>query len=338
VESPPSLFAKLLGADRAGDAASRILSALLASPTVPIGAYVAEPASFLHALDPRVKQAWLVALLLLPGALVLPAKAAVAAALALLSMLALPPRVWAPQLRGLAALSLLVFAFSALGADAVPPLTQPRLPAGALEALPSLSPSAPYSYRLFTLGPLAATRRGAAFAASAALLAFSALQAAHLALCTTPPEALAHALAWWLTPLRSSHAPAWLATAADELVLTLLLALRFCALAFEAARNLALGAATRGVDWSALGPLGGAATAVLLARRLAAELGDTCSRVADAMRARGYAHPSQAQAALVVRDGPASPRARSHASPCSTRRRSSYAGATAWRCCCWRHC
>ena len=75
------------------------------------------PASFLHRLDPRVKQAWLLLLLLLPGKLALPAKLGLAAALSLLSVACLPRRVWAPQLSGLAALCGLLFVFGALGTD-----------------------------------------------------------------------------------------------------------------------------------------------------------------------------------------------------------------------------
>jgi energy-coupling factor transporter transmembrane protein EcfT len=78
---------------------------------------VETPASFLHRLDPRVKQAWLLLLLLLPGKLALPAKLGLAAALSLLSVACLPRRVWAPQLSGLVALCGLLFVFGALGTD-----------------------------------------------------------------------------------------------------------------------------------------------------------------------------------------------------------------------------
>ena len=79
--------------------------------------YVEAPASTLHALDPRVKQLWLLALLLLPGKLALSAKFALAAALAAVTAVALPRRVWAPQLRMLAGLCALLFVFTALGTD-----------------------------------------------------------------------------------------------------------------------------------------------------------------------------------------------------------------------------
>ncbi len=73
--------------------------------------------SFVHRLDPRVKQLWLLALLLLPGKLALSGKAALALGLAALSALALPRRVWAPQLRALGLLCALLLVFGALGTD-----------------------------------------------------------------------------------------------------------------------------------------------------------------------------------------------------------------------------
>jgi energy-coupling factor transporter transmembrane protein EcfT len=179
----------------------------------------------------------------------------------------------------------------------VPPLTQPRLPSGALEALPSLRAGG-YSYVLFKLGPLQATRRGVALAASASALTFCLLQSAHLCLCTTTPEALAAGLSAALSPLRRCGAAG--RAAADEAVLTLLLSVRFCALVFEQGRNLALGLAVRGIDWAALGAMGAADVVASLLGRLLAELFATAAQIADAMRARGYAGPAQAHAALQV--------------------------------------
>ncbi len=181
----------------------------------------------------------------------------------------------------------------------MPPLTQARLPGGALEALPALAPAPRgYSYVLFRVGPLQATRRGVVLAASASALTFSLLHSAHLCLCTTTPEALAAGLSWMLSPLRCTPR---LRHAADEAVLTLLLAMRFCALVFEQGRNLALGLAVRGIDWAALGPLGVVDCVLALTGRLLADLFATAAQIADAMRARGYCGPQQAGAALEVR-------------------------------------
>jgi len=179
----------------------------------------------------------------------------------------------------------------------VPPLTQPRFPSGALEALPRLAPAGgSYNYVLLALGPLRATRRGVRLAAGAALLTFSLLQSAHLVLCTTTPEALAAGLSWALGPLRLCGKRA--RAAADEAVLTLLLSLRFCALVFEHARNLALGLAVRGVRWQELGAMGSVDVVLSLLGRLVQELFAQSAQITDAMQARGYGGPHQAQVAL----------------------------------------
>lgn len=269
---------------------------LLETPTVPIGSYLAAPPRLLHRLDARVKQAWLLALLLLPGQLCLSAKLACAAAVALATLASLPRRDAAQQLGSLAALCLLLFVLTALGADSVPPVTTVRAPPPALQGLPPLAaPPGGYSYVLLALGPLRVTRRGAALAASATSLAFCALQGSRLCLCTTPPEALAAALAWVTSPLRAVPA---LRPLVDEAALTLLLALRFCSLVFEQARNLALSVACRGIDWVALGASGGTDVALALGGRLASNLQEEARQIANAMLARGYRGPEQAREAL----------------------------------------
>ena len=76
------------------------------------------------------------------------------------------------------------------------------------------------------------------------------MQSASLCLTTTPPEELAGALRALLAPARLLGAPV------ADIGLTLLLSLRFMALVFDEARNLALGLAARGVAWAQLGPGG----------------------------------------------------------------------------------
>ena len=75
-------------------------------------------------------------------------------------------------------------------------------------------------------------------------------QSASLCLTTTPPEELAGALRTLLAPAAALGAPV------ADIGLTLLLSLRFMALVFDEARNLALGLAARGVAWAQLGPGG----------------------------------------------------------------------------------
>jgi hypothetical protein len=61
--------------------------------------YVAEPVRYLHTIDPRIKQAWLLALLLLPVRASLEVREAVDALLVLLAVTSLPYSVWKPQVR-----------------------------------------------------------------------------------------------------------------------------------------------------------------------------------------------------------------------------------------------
>ena len=77
----------------------------------------------------------------------------------------------------------------------------------------------------------------------------------------------------------------------DELALTLLLSLRFVALVFEEARNIALAVLARGVDWRALGAAGSASAGGAAFSRLADNLFMASERIAEAMVARGFRGP-----------------------------------------------
>ena len=70
-----------------------------------------------------------------------------------------------------------------------------------------------------------------------------------MCLTTTPLEALAASVRWFLTPL------SWLRLPRDEIVLSLLLSLRFVDLVFEEVKASALAVLSRGVSWSELRPL-----------------------------------------------------------------------------------
>ena len=269
--------------------ADRVLSGFLQQTSLPLGQYVPEPRGYLHALDARTKQAWLFGVVLLQAAAGPCARAGVAASLVLATATALPPRLASAQLRQVGALSALVLVFAALGVDSIAPLGTARLPdAGVVDALPALPPpEGGYSYTLVDVPglPLAITRRGARLAASSAMLTFTVLQSANLWLSTTPPEAVAAAIRWYLAPLRLVGAPV------DELALTLLLSLRFVALVFQEARNLAMAVLARGLDWRTLGTAGAADVAGGALGRLADNLFAASEQVAQAMVARGYRSP-----------------------------------------------
>ena len=141
--------------------AQRALSGFLELPAVPIGSYVSSPVSPFHGLDPRVKQAWLVALLLLPPNGI-EEKLCVCASLAALTALALPTRVWRPQLTSLIGLCLVLFLLTVVGADSVAPVIQPREPSGLDEGLLDLPLADAHRYVRFRSGPRRSRARACA--------------------------------------------------------------------------------------------------------------------------------------------------------------------------------
>jgi energy-coupling factor transport system permease protein len=60
---------------------------------------VAAPVSYLHTIDPRIKQAWLLVLLLLPVRASLEVRELLDGLLVLLAVTSLPRAVWKPQVR-----------------------------------------------------------------------------------------------------------------------------------------------------------------------------------------------------------------------------------------------
>ena len=95
---------------------TRIPPLLLSTPTP--SSYVPEPKTFLHHASAEVKQLWTVAVLLLMARAATPVRAGIAALLVAATMLALPRRLWQPQLLRLGALSGVLFFFTLIGAQA----------------------------------------------------------------------------------------------------------------------------------------------------------------------------------------------------------------------------
>jgi len=263
-----------------------------------------------------------VATLLLSARSPPPARAVLAGAVAGLTAAALPTRLARPQLARVGKVAAVLFFLTAVGAEGVPPLLQTRgapaelvglsgAPAltaasGAAAASASLLPPfltallPPYSYVVFHFLFITITRRSLALATSAAATAVVALQGSSLCLTTTPAEEAALALCtlpavrwrWWRQRPGTPGPPD---PAAGTAALTLLLSLRFLSLVFDEARGLALGLASRGIDWAALGGPGGGGGGLALGARLVARLfANLEARAADiavAMRARGFAGP-----------------------------------------------
>jgi len=131
-----------------------------------------------------------------------------------------------------------------------------------IDQLPPMVGDSGYQYVLLDLKIIQVTRKGLQTAASACSLTYIVFQGSSLCLTTTPLEALAASVRWFLTPLK------WLRLPRDEIVLSLLLALRFVDLVFEELRSSALAVLSRGVSWPALRPLETLDILIQLASRL----------------------------------------------------------------------
>eukprot|EP00878_Enallax_costatus_P025753 GHUV01027580.1.p1 GENE.GHUV01027580.1~~GHUV01027580.1.p1 ORF type:complete len:269 (+),score=43.31 GHUV01027580.1:230-1036(+) len=212
----------------------------------------------------------------------------VAGGVATLTMICLPRRLWISQLKRLGFICGLIFVFTAIGSDSVPPLLQQHSVPGSVEGLNvRLTPDTPYSYVILNLGIMTITRRSINLAVTAAALTFCALQSASLCLVTTPGEEMALGLSRWLAPLKPLGVPT------QRIALTLLLSLRFMSLVFEEVRNLCLGLAARGVNWRAQGARGSLEILSRLVVRLFGNLFQRSEKISQAMVVRGFLGPEQ---------------------------------------------
>ncbi|KAL7251929.1 hypothetical protein ACSBR1_013728 [Camellia fascicularis] len=227
--------------------ADKVLRLISGATSSPIFQYISSPTTCLHSVDPRIKWAWLLALVILPARSNMMIRVGLITYLAVVSVWVLPTPVWRDQLGRVSLLCGILFIMLGLGTDGVTPLGQLRSPPPSLIGLPNVPTSFEgYSYVIMKLGPLQLTRKGLSVASTSACLAFSIFQSVNLCLTTTTPEQLAWALQWFMLPLINFGVPV------SEVILTLLLSLRFINLVFDEVRNLALGIVSRRVDWKLL--------------------------------------------------------------------------------------
>ncbi|XP_040370889.1 protein ABCI12, chloroplastic [Rosa chinensis] len=190
---------------------------------------------------------WLLALVVLPARSHIILRFGLVVYLAILSIWVLPRHAWMDQLGRVSLISGLLFIMLGLGVDGAPALVQLRTPPPAITGLSNLPASlAGYSYLIFKLGPIQFTRKGLSVASTAACLTFTVFQSASLCQTTTTPEELAFALRWFMLPLTNLGVPV------AEVILTLMLSLRFISLVFDEVRNVALGIVSRRIDWQQL--------------------------------------------------------------------------------------
>jgi energy-coupling factor transport system permease protein len=275
--------------------------------SLPIGLYLEQPITWLHKIDARVKLLGLLTLLLTPIAANVQWRLTLMLLLFLLTFLSrLPFRVWWQQMRLLLFFALLLFTVTLFAPDGVTAISQPRLPANDQPSLSSNSSAAPkpsnpaaqsptltlpapttYSYTLFKLGPLKATRRSLEIAIRTGSLVFSLLYSTSLYLLTTAPEEITEGLEELMQPLRRFGVPV------TEIILMLTLSLRFIPLVLEEVQNLMRSVWTRAIDWKKLGVKGSAQVWSAIAERLFDNLLVRAEQIASAMQVRGFTSPNR---------------------------------------------
>lgn len=267
----------------------KVLHSIAGATSSPICQFIPSPATFLHSVDPRIKLVWLLVLVFLPARSHVYMRFGIVLYLALLSTWVLPEYVWKDQLCRVALLSLILFIALGLSADGALPSLSSRTPPPSMVGLPNIPSSfRGYSYIIFKLGPLQMTRKGLSVASTSACLTFTILQSASLCLSTTPPEQLASALRWFLLPLVHFNVPV------AEIILTLMLSLRFINLIFDEVRNVALGILSRRVDWKHLTLLEKVDVFVMYIRRVFQNIFSHAEQIAQAMIVRGFRGDSKA--------------------------------------------
>ncbi|RDY09431.1 Protein ABCI12, chloroplastic, partial [Mucuna pruriens] len=277
---PPNWSQWLPAGSFAADNVFRLIAGATASP---IGQFVPSPATFLHSIDPRVKLVWLLALVVLPARSHIIMRFGLVMYLTLLSIWVLPRNAWMDQLGRVYLLSGLLFITLGLGADGVPALVQLRTPPPAMMGLPNVPVSLMgYAYVIMKLGPLTFTRKGLSVASTVACLTFTVFQSASLCLTTTTPEQLAFALRWFMLPLK------YIGVSVSEIVLTLLLSLRFISLVFDEVRNIALGIVSRRVNWKQLTVMETIDIFFNYFRRIFKNIFSHAEQISQAMIVRGF--------------------------------------------------
>ncbi|XP_071742049.1 protein ABCI12, chloroplastic-like [Rutidosis leptorrhynchoides] len=263
--------------------AEKILRSIAGATSSPICQFISSPTTFLHSVDSRIKLAWLLVLVMLPARSHIYMRFGLIGFLALLSVWIQPRQVWVDQLGRVTLLSGILFLMLGLGADSAPMVVQSRTPPPSMMGLPSIPPSFDgYSYLLFKVGPLQLTRKGLSVASTSACLTFTIFQSASLCLTTTTPEQLAFALQWFIKPL------AYVGVPVAEVILTLLLSLRFINLVFDEVRIVALGIVSRRINWQQLATMETVEVFFTYMRRIFKNIFNHAEQITQAMTVRGF--------------------------------------------------
>ncbi|EPS69761.1 hypothetical protein M569_05008, partial [Genlisea aurea] len=228
-------------------APEKVFGAIAGATSSPIAQYISSPTTFLHGVDPRIKMVWLFAFVVLPAKSDMFIRIGVVICLALFSVLVQPSDVWKDQLSRVSLLCLVLFLLLGFSTDSAPSRLCSRSPPSSVSGLPAFPASFEgYKYVIMKFGPFQLTRKSLAASTTAACLTFTIFQSASLCLTTTTPEQLAFGLRWFILPLANVGVPV------AEIILTLLLSLRFINLVFDEVRNVALAVVSRRIKWQQL--------------------------------------------------------------------------------------
>ncbi|MGB3137457.1 MAG: energy-coupling factor transporter transmembrane protein EcfT [Nodosilinea sp.] len=264
--------------------------------SLPIGLYLEQPTTWLHRLDPRVKMAWLMSILVTPIWANAYWRFGLVALLVLLTLAArIPFRVWRQQMGWLVVLSTAVMCLTFVMPDGLQVAQTPRFPTPVAmaqvddppEELPVLPQPTSYRYVVFDWGPVTVTRRSLDLGIRIGTLLFTLIYGTNLYLLTTAPEEITLALETVMAPLR------WLRLPVTEIALTVTLSLRFIPLVLEEVQNLVRSVQTRAINWKKLGFRGSAQVWLAVAERLLQNLLLRAEQIAAAMEVRGFTSPNE---------------------------------------------
>ena len=266
--------------------------------SLPIGLYLEQPVTWLHRIDPRVKMAWLVSILVTPILANAYWRFGLVGLLMLLTLLArIPFRVWWRQMGWLLLLSSMVMLLTFVMPDGLSVEQSPRLPTPEAmeqlenppETLPELPQPTSYNYVAVDWGPITVTRRSLELGIRIGTLLFTLIYGTNLYLLTTAPEEITLALEALMKPLR------WFGLPVTEIALTVTLSLRFIPLVLEEVQNLVRSVQTRAINWKKLGFRGSAQVWLMVVERLLENLLLRAEQIAAAMDVRGFTSPNEHQ-------------------------------------------
>lgn len=298
--------------------------------SLPIGLYLEQPVTWLHRLDPRVKMAWLMSILVTPILANAQWRFALVGLLLLLTISArIPYRVWRQQLGWLALLSLAVMLLTFVMPDGLEVSQPDRMPPAevinpALSEIQAGTESGDQS----SLAPAPQNVSESGEQASPTEFAeptpplpqptdyrFVVFQWGPITITRRSMDlgirvgTLLFTLIYGTNLYLLTTAPEeitlalealmkplrWFRIPVTEIALTVTLSLRFIPLVLEEVQNLVRSVQTRAINWQKLGVRGSAQVWLAVVERLLENLLLRAEQIAAAMEVRGFTSPNQHQ-------------------------------------------